>query len=511
MAAGLPLTQIGDFDCVLKPGEMATPGKVSSMTDSAIDENLAIWSVSSFAVHPITVTGSKVHCGTPIPLTYPILMDKNKRFYSLSFAPTGVLDPAKEVLVAGNTAGELWAIDPNGKITQHGTLGNIPATDGHGHAYANYDPNTPKAWEISGDIVFLSNNGKPVGFATVRDCPNPPSPTGCSGVDSLIEIDMSKMAMAGAQSVQKSLRGQVVKRVGCNDSVNAAYGYLYGIATWNDKVYGFGHEGNLVDISLLDGSACLVKNYAASMFSGAAVTTVAPVTPPPSSLIPRAIAPARRPDCTGTSFDPASSENTLPRQLTRRLRQPRPQQRKITAARSGSSAASSRGRFTRRSVKHSSAPAICSASAQPQIFAAERRRREDAHQRGDEQRRQQRLDGEAQRREGAPHLRPARVALDGAEQRGVAVVVLDRFEAHLDAVAERVEALRQRVVLGEHVGDALPAAHALEIGAAHGHRFPTVAGRSEKHVRGDDRRRDVGAELRVLQRGAEGALAACRR
>jgi hypothetical protein len=82
--------------------------------------------------------------------------------------------------------------------------------------------------------------------------------------------------------VQKSLRGQVVKRAGCNDSANAAYGYLYGIATWNDKVYGFGHEGNLVDISLIDGSACLVKNYPANMFSGAAVTTIAPVTPPPS-------------------------------------------------------------------------------------------------------------------------------------------------------------------------------------------------------------------------------------
>ncbi|MEP7126124.1 MAG: hypothetical protein ABJE95_34645 [Byssovorax sp.] len=282
VAANLPITQIGDFDCVLKPGEMATPGKVASMTDLAIDENLSIWSVSSFAVHPITVTGSTVHCGTPIPLTDPILMDKNKRFYSLSFAPTGVLDPAKEVLVAGNTAGELWSIDAAGKITQHGSLGNIPATDGHGHAYANYDANVPKAWEISGDIVFLSNNGKPVGFATVRDCPNPPSPTGCAKVDTLIEIDMAKMAMAGAQNVQKSLRGQVVKRAGCADNVNVAYGFLYGIATWNDKVYGFGHEGNLVDISLLDGSACLVKNYPSNMFSGAAVTTVAPVTPPPS-------------------------------------------------------------------------------------------------------------------------------------------------------------------------------------------------------------------------------------
>jgi hypothetical protein len=282
LAPGLPLTTLGKFDCVLKPGETASPGKVTSMTDLAVDGDSHIWTVSAAAVHPITVTGNVAHCGQPIPLTDPILMDKNKRFFALSFAPKGVLDPTKEVLVAGNTAGELWAIDENGALTQHGTLGNVPPDDGHGHKYPNYDPNKVRAWEISGDIAFLSNNGKPVGFATVRDCPNPPSSTGCNLVDTLLEIDMSKLAQTGKQSVKKALRGQILKRPGCSDSANTSYGYLYGIATWNDKVYGFGREGDLVDISLTDGSACLVKNYPASMFSGAAVTTLAPVVAPPN-------------------------------------------------------------------------------------------------------------------------------------------------------------------------------------------------------------------------------------
>lgn len=279
---GIPLTTIGKFDCVLKQGEPASPGKVSSMTDLAVDEDLHIWTVSAAAVHPITVTGNVAHCGQPITLTDPILMDKNKRFFALSFVPKGVLDPNKEVLVAGNTAGELWAIADDGTLTQHGTLGNIPKDDGHGHVYPNYDASKTRAWEISGDIAFLSNNGKPVGFVTVRDCPNPPSSTGCNLVDTLLEIDMTKLVQVGKQSVKKSLRGQILKRPGCNDAANASYGYLYGIATWNDKVYGFGREGNLVDISLADGSACLVKNYPASMFSGAAVTTLAPVVPPPN-------------------------------------------------------------------------------------------------------------------------------------------------------------------------------------------------------------------------------------
>jgi hypothetical protein len=36
-----------------------------------------------------------------------------------------------------------------------------------------------------------------------------------------------------------------------------------------------------VSVSDVDGSACLVKDYAPLLFSGAAVTTIAPVIAPP--------------------------------------------------------------------------------------------------------------------------------------------------------------------------------------------------------------------------------------
>ena len=95
--------------------------------------------------------------------------------------------------VAGNNAGELWAIDSGGTLTQHGNFGTVPANDGHGHTYPA--ANKGQLWELSGDIVFLANGGSPVGFATVRDCPNPPSQTGCSTIDTLI-MKLSVMTWA---------------------------------------------------------------------------------------------------------------------------------------------------------------------------------------------------------------------------------------------------------------------------------------------------------------------------
>jgi hypothetical protein len=152
----------------------------------------------------------------------------------------------------------------------------VPADDGNGHNYLY----PGKLWELSGDLVFLANNGKPVGFATVRDCPSRPDNSGCNPIDTLIEIDMTALAQAGTQNVTKAIRGQIVKGKSCGDSATG-YGSMYGIASWDSNVYGFSRSGNLVQISNVDGTACLVKNYPADLFSGAAVTTVAPVVPPP--------------------------------------------------------------------------------------------------------------------------------------------------------------------------------------------------------------------------------------
>lgn len=280
-AATLALTQIGTFDCI---GASGTPGQQSTaMTDLAVDRNQNIWALSSYAVRPITVQGTTAHCGSEI---YVHVNDPNAgdsgfpfiKFEALTFAPVGVLSPTQEMLVAGDTAGQLWVIDTvSSSITQHGAFGIVPPNDGLGHAYL-YPGGT---WELSGDIVFLANGGSPVGFATVRDCPNPPDNSGCNEVDTLIEVDMAALAQAGTQSVTKAIRGQILQKSSCGGNGSYGFGSLFGIASWNGDVYGFSRAGNLVLIDNVDGTACLVKNYPSDLFSGAAVTTVAPVVPPP--------------------------------------------------------------------------------------------------------------------------------------------------------------------------------------------------------------------------------------
>jgi hypothetical protein len=265
----LTLSHVGAFDCI--------PSMNSAMVDIAVNKKGELWGITGHDAYPLTIQGATVHCGNKVQLNDPAT---GPRFYALSFAPEGVVDPAQEVLVAGNTAGELWVYDLVATtFQQHGSFGTVPTDDGRGHAYTN----AGKLWELSGDIVFLANSGSPVGFATVRDCPNPPnSTTGCNKIDTLIEIDMTMLAPVGSQNVTKAVRGQILKSAGCSDpGTDPGYGSMYGIAAWEGQVYGFSRTGNLVPISNVDGSACLKHNYSPNQFSGAAVTTLAPVLPPP--------------------------------------------------------------------------------------------------------------------------------------------------------------------------------------------------------------------------------------
>lgn len=268
----LTLTKVGDFDCIAN-------GTNSAMTDIAVNKNGDLWGITGHDLYPLTLQGTTVHCGQVIHLGA-----SSPTFYALTFAPEGVIDPAKEVLVAGNTAGELWAIDDQGNLSQHGVFGTVPAQDAQGHTY----PSTPSGgdtvgqlWELSGDLVFLANGGNPVGFATVRDCPTPPSTANCTYVDTLIEIDMTKIGAVGNQPVAKGVRGQLLKATGCGDGWSGDYGSMFGIAAWDAVVYGFSRTGNLVTIRNDTGGTCMVKNYSPEKFSGAAVTTLAPVQPPP--------------------------------------------------------------------------------------------------------------------------------------------------------------------------------------------------------------------------------------
>jgi hypothetical protein len=265
----LTLSAIGDFDCI------GGTGQSTAMTDIAVNRDGEVWAISTARIYRLDLSGGTAHCAQEIPLNNP----QGINFYGLTFAPKGVLSPTAEVLIAGNSAGELWSVDANGNLAQHGTLGVVPTTDGQGHTYAN----AGKKWELSGDIAFFENQGSPVGFATVRDCPNPPSTTGCNSIDTLVELDVSALASSGTQSVLKSVRGQIVRAAGCSDT-QAGYGSVYGIAAWLGTVYGFSRKsgnGYAIAIDNVDGSACLIQAFPGTAWAGAGVTTVAPIIAPP--------------------------------------------------------------------------------------------------------------------------------------------------------------------------------------------------------------------------------------
>lgn len=269
----LTLTELGDFECVDHQN-----GPYSSMVDIAVDRWDKIWGIAGNAVIPLYPNGGKVACGPAVPIVASQPGQVVPTFYGLTFAPVGVLHPTKEVLVAGNSIGELWSIDAAGTAQKRGHFGTVPEDDGNGFPY---DPaHVGKLWELSGDIVFLANDGEPVGFATVRDCPKPPSISGCSKTDTLIEIDLSKLSLPQPTNVTKAIRGKILKEPNCGKP-GLVTGSMFGIAAWDDMVFGFSRTGRVVRIDTADAAGCLMQNYPDRFFSGAGVTTLAPVELPP--------------------------------------------------------------------------------------------------------------------------------------------------------------------------------------------------------------------------------------
>lgn len=248
-----PLAPIGAFDCL--------GGMASAMTDIAVDKSGKLYGVSQIAAYPLTVAGTKVLCDQTWPLP------SQSRFYGLTFAPEGTLG-AGEVLVAANGDGQLFTIDSQGKTTQVGTFGNDAQN---------------KPYGLSGDIVFLANKGVPIGFATVRSCG-----TACTNVpDTLVQIDLAKMKPGFTGSVVKSVRGVLKQGTGCsNTTPPPSFGSMYGVAAYQDKIFGFSRAGGIVTIDNGNASVCLVatpqEGGSALKFAGAGVTTVVDVIAPPN-------------------------------------------------------------------------------------------------------------------------------------------------------------------------------------------------------------------------------------
>jgi hypothetical protein len=271
----LALTEVGSFNCI---GGGADP----SMTDIAVDKDGKLFGVSATAVYlDIKVSGTTVDCGTGKVAIDPGTV-KDSSFYGLTFAPATPALGGAEALIGANSNGDLYQIDKvTGKLTLVGNFGKVPSTDGQDHDY-DVD-HVGKNWELSGDIVFLENAGSPLGFATLRDCPNPPSSSGCSQVDTLVEINVAKLAPTAAGGtppmVTKAVRGKVLPD-GCSDNT-CGFGSMYGIAAWKEKVYGFARGGGIISIDNTSGKGSLINMALPSpAFAGAGVTTVAPVIAP---------------------------------------------------------------------------------------------------------------------------------------------------------------------------------------------------------------------------------------
>ena len=249
---GGPITTIGDFDCV------GTGKPAKTMTDLAVGKDGKLYGVSEGAAFPLSIQGSTVHCEATWALP-------QTKFYGLTVAPENTV-AASEVLIAADGLGGLYQLDASsGTPTQVGTLG--------------IDPKTNSAWALSGDIVFLANGGNPIGFATVRTC----SAGGvkCSTIDTLIEVDV-KAIKAGKQSVLKSVRGPVTRGAWCKNTASPqTFGGMFGIVAYKEAVYGFSRQGDIVEIHNTDGSGCLVSSDPSRKYSGAGITTTAPVTAPP--------------------------------------------------------------------------------------------------------------------------------------------------------------------------------------------------------------------------------------
>jgi hypothetical protein len=171
------------------------------------------------------------------------------------------------VLIGADGQGGLYQIDPNsGTPTQVGTLGN--------------DTSTGLPWALSGDIVFMANGGNPIGFATVRTCTGTSTST-CSSADTLIEVNVPAIH-PGTQSVLKAVRGKVVRGGWCTNAASpSTFGSMFGIVAYEDKVYGFSRQGDVIEIHTSDGTGCLVQADPTLKFAGAGISTTAHVVAPP--------------------------------------------------------------------------------------------------------------------------------------------------------------------------------------------------------------------------------------
>jgi hypothetical protein len=242
------------------------------MTDIAVNEAGDIYGVStvpSAEGHVYQLTLPLTGAGA-VTTTVKRNILASVKFFALAFAPKGVLD-ADEVLVAGDNQGTLWQVPTGGAMpTKIGDFGRVNSGDPGGG-------NAGDSWQLSGDLVFFSNKGSPIGLATVRACS---SLTNCvQNNDVVVEIDMTKLALKTATTnVKKRFLGAT------------GHARLFGVGAWDNSLFGFQRansttKAQLIEVSLDTGKATVLRDFpevsdAGNGWSGAGVTTAAKISVP---------------------------------------------------------------------------------------------------------------------------------------------------------------------------------------------------------------------------------------
>lgn len=262
-------------------GTMTGQG-TDTITDLAVNGNGDVYVNSETALYKAAVPAAP----GSVPLTQVATISGGSgKFYALAFAPAGALDPNNEVLVGGDSAGSLYAID-TGTGTAKG-LGSF------GNDASNACGTGPCSFELSGDVVFYTDAmNNPTGLATIRSCPTGKS-SGCSA-DWLAGVDMTAMKTAYTSGTPAaSLLKGIYGGNGANLGGGTGFHDVFGLGAWDSTVFGFtrhmtSQSPSLITIDTTSGAGTLMGSPFSftNGWSGAGVTTkvtimVPPPPPPP--------------------------------------------------------------------------------------------------------------------------------------------------------------------------------------------------------------------------------------
>jgi hypothetical protein len=222
------------------------------------------------------------------------MITASAKFYALAFTPPNALGPnTGEVLIGGDSNGDLWSIDTmGGTAVDLGNFGSDPSRSGN-------------FFGLSGDIVFyVGPSGTQTGLATIRSCA-PPTKAGYSPEcvrqgDYLAGIDMTALSMAySTQTKAASLLGGIYGGSSTSPGPGTGYGDLFGLGAWNGQVFAFSRNINadtsdtppvtavpptLLTINTMTGAGVPVAGQTQTFtdgWSGAGVTTKVTINIPP--------------------------------------------------------------------------------------------------------------------------------------------------------------------------------------------------------------------------------------